>query len=203
MDAIHTISIRQLLSMEQEELRSHLLRLEPEERHARFSSSANDAFINQYVDRLELRGGAHYVLGAFIDGQLRGAAEFRINAEDARAAEVAFSVEGDFQRRGLGRALFRRLLYVARNRGVRRLCLVTEPANRPMRALAQQYGMHFQAGSDAEGSLTLLPATAFSLIEELMEENLAWTQERLQLMQGRFVSLAHSPRPEPTHQRLR
>lgn len=107
--------VRRLLPWEWRELRAHLLRLDPDDRQMRFCAPAGDRYIDTYCDRIDpLRTIA---LGCLVDGTLRGVAEL-IRVSDAWPirAEVALSVERDFQNRGIGGRLLARAFAVARNR---------------------------------------------------------------------------------------
>ena len=57
------------------------------------------------------------IWGFFFDGVLRGAAELRL-LEHPGEAEAALSIERAWQSRGVGSALFERVLLVARNRQI-------------------------------------------------------------------------------------
>ena len=101
-------------------LRDHLLRLDPESRHDRFSGFLDDSFIERYAAGCAADGT---IIVAYVEnGVVRGAAELHPpeQAEDF-VPEIAFSVEACARRQGVGSILFRRLLSEARWRGYRRL----------------------------------------------------------------------------------
>jgi RimJ/RimL family protein N-acetyltransferase len=60
------------------------------------------------------------VLGCFENGELCAAGELHQQGTE-RVAEVALTVEQPFQSRGIGTELLRRLVEIARNRGIRTL----------------------------------------------------------------------------------
>ena len=120
-------------------LRDHLLRLDPESRHDRFSGFLDDSFIERYAARCAADGT---IIVAYVEnGVVRGAAELHPpeQAEDF-VPEIAFSVEACARRQGVGSILFRRLLLEARWRGYRRLRVTTGAQNLAMRALASKFG---------------------------------------------------------------
>ncbi|RFA29177.1 hypothetical protein CAI21_10435 [Alkalilimnicola ehrlichii] len=167
--------LRQLYWPEKEALRAHLLRLGPEERRGRFAWAANDAFINRYIDNLEWTLSTYRAIGAFVDGELRGVAECRISRNDWRwDAELAFSVESAYQRQGIGSELFRRMVAMARNRGLNKISIMTESHNKAMHALARRNGMRLIAGPEVEGHMELEGPTPLSVAEEMIGESTAW-----------------------------
>src|SRR5262245_21156205 len=112
--------VRKLWMTEAQLYRDHVLRLDGASRRSRFGGTASDEFSRNYVD-LSLALEA-VVIGFFVDGTLRGAAELRpLGSALAREAEAAVSVEGPWQSQGVGSALLERVLLAARNRGIRRL----------------------------------------------------------------------------------
>jgi GNAT superfamily N-acetyltransferase len=130
-----TGTIRKLWPTDMQMFREHLLRLDPETRRNRFAMAASDAFMERYA---ETSFALDAVLFGYVEGAtLRAAAELRIIAR--REAEAAFSVEDVCRRRGIGSALFERLVITARNRRLRRLYMSCLAHNRPMQALARKF----------------------------------------------------------------
>ena len=110
----------------------------------------SDDFLVHYAERCFGQGDLLY--GAFIDGELIGAAELRSNSaiwsEQAPFgrhihAEAAFSVEEDYRRQGIGEKLFRRIQRAASNHGVESIEIICLPDNIGMKSLAQKFKMHF------------------------------------------------------------
>ena len=69
-------------------------------------------------------------------------------ADDATGAEISVAVADDWQDRGLGKLLLRRLIEHARTHGVRRLYSMDSAANEPMRRLARDVGFREQPDPD-------------------------------------------------------
>lgn len=158
--AAHHGVIRQLRPSEWPRFRDHLLRLDPRSRHDRFNGAIDDAFVETYADRCFAEGTA--VIGYLEGERVVGAAELHEKAgEDEPTAEIAFSVERAFQHRGIGAALFERLLEAAKGMGYARLRVTTHPDNAAMRALAQKFGvpLRFDHG-DTVGLISLPPVPA-------------------------------------------
>jgi GNAT superfamily N-acetyltransferase len=155
--------------------RDHLLRLDARSRHERFGGGMSNDFVVHYAEHCFGEGDLLY--GAFIDGELVGAAELRsasaIWSEQASfgrhiRAEAAFSVEQDYRRRGIGEKLFERIQRAASNHGVETIEIICLPDNIRMRSLAQKFKMQFTFDYCAlTGCLLALPPTPFSLIREV------------------------------------
>ena len=99
-----------------------------------------------------------------VDGEVRGAAELHPPQEASGGLpEIAFSVEREFRRKGLGTQLFQYLIAEARRRGYAQLRITTSADNEAMRALAHKFGAHltFRHGeSTGTIDLTKLPPDA-------------------------------------------
>jgi RimJ/RimL family protein N-acetyltransferase len=152
--------IRRLRPSDLPKFRDHLLRLDPVSRHDRFNGAVGEPFITAYAQRSFARGTT--VVGYIDAGSIRGAAEIHERPEESEpTAEIAFSVESEFQGRGIGALMFERLLAHARGMGYLRLRVTTHPENGRMRRLARKFNasLSFQAGETvAIISLEPLPA---------------------------------------------
>jgi GNAT superfamily N-acetyltransferase len=136
-------------------LRDHLLRLDPVSRHDRFNSFIGDGFIERYAAKCADDGTV--IIAYLRDGMVRGAAELHPPDGSAESLpEIAFSVEACARRRGVGSALFKRLIAEARSKGYRSLRITTSAQNEAMRALASKFGAHltFRRG-ESTGTIDL------------------------------------------------
>ena len=178
MEAASQDIIRRLWPADIALFRDHLLRLNPESRHDRFSSGVSDEFLVNYAEHCF--GAGDYVFGAFVDGQLRGAGELRsANAAWSESApfaqrplaEAAFSVEEGFRRQGIGEHLFKRILRAATNHGVGTIEILCQADNRAMQRLAAKFStqFHFEA-HEITGRLIARRPTAFSLWREASQD---------------------------------
>ena len=168
------LEIRRLWPSDAEAYRDHLLRLDPRSRHERFGGGMSDDFLVHYAEHCFGQGDLLY--GAFIDGELVGAAELRsnvaISSEQAPFsrhihAEAAFSVEKGYRRRGIGEKLFRRIQRAASNHGVETIEIFCLPDNIGMRSLAQKCKTHFTFEEcNLTGRLRARRPTPFSLVRE-------------------------------------
>ncbi len=149
--------IRQLRPSEETLFRNHLLRLDTASRRDRFNGVTDDQFVSAYSSRCFHDGTT--VVGYVVDGQVRGAAELHERPELVEpTGEIAFSVEQEYQHRGIGGQLFARLIESARGFGYERLLVTTHSQNDAMKALARRFDakLSFAAG-EAVGLIELAP----------------------------------------------
>jgi len=165
-DDTSTVSLRLLGRAERGAVMRHFLRLGPEERQHRFSHAASDDYIHRYCDGLEESGAI--LVGAFVDGEIRGLAELLGFAGSwPRTCEFAVSVQAAYQSRGIGTALIRQSLLVARNRWISRVCMTCLWENVRMRRIARAMGARVTTeGGEADGELRLLWPTCLSVLSE-------------------------------------
>src|SRR5471032_1381180 len=108
---------RKLLPYEMWRLREHLLRLSPADRRLRFFNAVGDVFIAEHCRRVACLGAV--VIGYFELGVLRGAAELHRGENLGDRAELALTVESEWQAHHVGTELLDRAITIAENRGVR------------------------------------------------------------------------------------
>lgn len=148
-------SIRTLTAREMPLLREHLLRLDQESRRDRFNGAADESFIESYAARCLVDGTV--VIAYVEDGKVLGAAELhQADSSEDGVPEIAFSVERQARRKGVGSVLFRRLITEAEGRGYDSLRITTGYGNEAMRALAHKFGAHltFRQG-ESTGTIDL------------------------------------------------
>jgi len=161
--------VRKLWIGEADAYRDHLLRLDPESRHRRFSGAVSDEIIARHAASITDFGVVVY--GFFLDGVLRGAAELRPAGAFADEAEAAFSVEAPWQSVGVGTALLEHTLLTARNRGIKRLQMQCLAENRRMQQLARKFDaeLTLEFGS-VVGVVDAPRSTQLSLIREAVAD---------------------------------
>lgn len=142
---------RKLRAGERRELEAHFLRLADEDRRLRFGGlSVKPQALAAYLRAIDWTRSV--MIGAFVDGSLRGVGQIAVAKGSALAAlpslwpradgaEFAVSVERDWQRRGLGRRLLAQAVVVARNRSIPALYMYCLPENERMRRLAARAGV--------------------------------------------------------------
>ncbi|MGE5203406.1 MAG: GNAT family N-acetyltransferase [Acidobacteriota bacterium] len=158
-------------------LRDHLTRLDVEGRLFRFGHAVSDERIDDYCASTDWRTSV--VLSAWIGGTMRAAGELKIlKGSWPPSAEVALSVERHFDSHGIGSELFRRLLVVARNRGIRRIYMLCLSENDRMLRIARKAIPDLRIGGDQiEGEIDLAPPTLLSLGDELYND--CWAAFRI------------------------
>ncbi|ASJ73102.1 hypothetical protein IMCC3135_15090 [Granulosicoccus antarcticus IMCC3135] len=93
---------RRVFRVEHDKIHEHFMRLDDVDRRTRFCGIVSDSYVLQYSAKP--RSPNDIVLGAFVDGGLRGVCE--LIADNDRTwpthAEIALSVESPWQNRGIG-----------------------------------------------------------------------------------------------------
>ena len=157
-------SIRTLTALEMPLLREHLLRLDPESRRERFNGAADENFVESYAARCLADGT---VVIAYVENEkVLGAAELhQPDTSPGSMPEIAFSVEREARRKGVGSILFKRLITEAEGRGYESLRITTGYSNEAMRALAHKFGAHltFRQG-ESTGHIDLKPEKLPSVV---------------------------------------
>lgn len=180
---------RKLWVTEYDAYRAHLLRLDADSRRMRFGMAVDDAFIENYAQRLNDMKSVVYA--HFIDGAVRAAAELRPLAFEMHGeAEAAFSVERPYQDTGIGTELLGRVIRAARNRSIRRLYMNCLAENRRMQAVARKYDavLAFEHG-EVVGEVAPSAAHYFSIWREAVEDEMSFVMAVLDL-QRRFMPAA-------------
>jgi ribosomal protein S18 acetylase RimI-like enzyme len=121
----------------------HLLRLSDKDRRLRFFGDAEDFLI-------EIHAGAaasdkRIVVICEEDGVIRAAAELLADPTRPEVGELAFTVEGDCQRKGMGSALMKEVIDAGVQAGFERLELEILPDNESMLALARRFFERIEA----------------------------------------------------------
>jgi len=156
---------RPLLQTEAARYSAHLLRLSSVDRRARFMGGLSDDAVRAHVDRIDWTQAI--ILAAIVGGEVRGAVELRLANP---RAELAISIEADWQSQGLGGMLVRRAFTMARNRSVRGIELYCLGDNHRMLRIAGRLSALISFdGGEVQCDFQLAPADAFSLALEAMD----------------------------------
>jgi GNAT superfamily N-acetyltransferase len=163
-------TIRKLWIGETGAYRDHLLRLDRESRHRRFSGAVSDEIITGHA--ATANGLGVVVHGFFVDGALRGAAELRQSGSlFSHEAEAAFSIEQPWQSHGVGTELLERTLLSARNRGIKSLRMDCLAENQRMQQLARKFDAEFSFDfGSVVGEVDPPRSTLLSLMREAMAD---------------------------------
>jgi GNAT superfamily N-acetyltransferase len=150
------VTIRPICKGDIELERQFIERLSPEARRYRFLytiATPSDSLLRRLTD-IDAENEAALI--AVIDEGLHqrevGVARFS-RTPDGRA-EVAVTVDGDWQGRGLATLLMQRLIAVARERGIRALFSIDPAGNDRMRGLAASLG--FQRRPDPQDATQVI-----------------------------------------------
>ena len=142
----------------------------------RFGGAVHDSFLDIYA-RSAFTGG-NMVFGAFVDGELLGVGEVKLlsNSLPIRA-EAAFSVVPEWQDKGVGDALFARIIAALQNRGVGSVLLWCRSSNHRMRHLADKHNaeLNFTSSDETQGEVRLPWPMPSSIIEEVCGEAIGYT----------------------------
>lgn len=182
-------NIRKLWPTEIDKFRDHLLRLDRDSRRMRFAHGVSSGFIADYASRMTEMGSIVY--GFLIDGEVHAAAELRRLGDTwGPEAEAAFSVETEFQDKGVGTELMGRVIRAARNRGVARLYMSCLAENGKMQAIARKHDavLKFEYG-EVIGEILPSRSNYFSLLEEEVDDRVGYMMAVLEI-QSRIVKAA-------------
>lgn len=119
-----------------EDYHAHLLRLDHRSKF-QFSPIADDAAIGSHC--LDLMARRAILIGAYLDGVMRGGAEI-VPDRSARCAAATCTVEMAFRDQGLERSLIGRMIEVGRNNRFAELALVRCGDQIAMRQVAARSG---------------------------------------------------------------
>jgi len=141
--------------------RAFIKRLSPESRRLRFlgqMNEASDELVKALTD-IDYRRDMAFVALVHRDREKReiGVARYGTN-KDGSVCECAVAVADEWRNRGLGVALMRHLIDVARSRGVRSMFSVDEADNAAMRDLAKFLG--FKRARDPEDATQVIHTLA-------------------------------------------
>jgi len=150
--------IARLDSDHEAQLSALLCDLEKSFRINRFGHPISDARLQRYAKEAAAR--AAYMAGAFDADRLIGVVE--VFAICDGVAEVAFVIDGDWRRQGLGSALLEAATRWAEQAGIATLRMFISRNNWPMRQLAHKAGARFDFDLD-EIRADVSVATAASL----------------------------------------
>jgi GNAT superfamily N-acetyltransferase len=121
----------------------HLLRLSPEDQRLRFFGEAPEYLVHIHAG--VAASDNRIVAICEENGMIRAAGELMPDPLRPEVGELAFTVEKDCQRKGMGAALMQELIDAGAKAGFRRLELEILPENESMLALARRFLNHVEA----------------------------------------------------------
>lgn len=175
-------AIRRLWVTETPALREHLARLGAEDRRMRFAGCVSASYVEAYANDALKRAIAAF--GWFENSTLRAVAELH-GSVLSHAGEAAFSVEPDYQGRGIGSALMARIVLSARNRGMRHLVVSCLSENSPMQKIARRHAAEITFHTmETVGTLDPGFPTGLSLLREAIAEGHGLARSMIDLQAG-------------------
>lgn len=167
-------TLKRLTELNRKKILEHFLRLDINSRSSRFCSPMTDENIGIYVKKIDFKNG---IFGVFNDNlDIIGVGECVFFKEkEKQTAEVAFTIEKDYQKNGLGNRLMKRVVQYANSRDVHELQMYCLRSNKAVLHLAKKYNLVPQyEGSEMSGVVTtpqVMPL--ISGFNEQFEENVA------------------------------
>jgi acyl-CoA hydrolase/GNAT superfamily N-acetyltransferase len=147
------VTIRPVKPVDQRRIQEHFYNLDKKDVISRFfhdkSSFVRDEMeeLSQidYIKNLTLVA----IVGEFGFGRVVAVGEYLLDAEDNNA-EIAFSVSRDFQGKGIGKILIKKLAEAARENGISGMHAYTSSRNKPMVKLFQMLPYKTQTSIDGD-----------------------------------------------------
>jgi RimJ/RimL family protein N-acetyltransferase len=196
-DPSKTVPIREIQAADAQKILKHIKALSAEDRYLRFGYAASDEQIEGYVDSLDfVRDSLFGIYNRRLDLIAMAHLSYSINPDCASCAEFGVSVARSSRGRGYGTQLFDRAITHSRNEGVRMLFVHALSENTAMLKIAKRVGARIEReGSDSEAHLVLPPADFDSRVEEMMDQQIAWTDYQLKSQAKQFWALLGLKRP--------
>jgi GNAT superfamily N-acetyltransferase len=165
-----TIPVRRVWESGRVAFERHLLALDIRDLRLRFGIPLTPERIAAYAAAIDLTVDRIY---AVFDDRLEVVGAVHLGMTD-HAAELGLSVSSDHRRRGVGAALFARVIQHARNRGIRRIYMHCLAENHAVIRIARRAGMRIVVSAgEADAFLTIPAGDAESLSGEFVADQLA------------------------------
>jgi RimJ/RimL family protein N-acetyltransferase len=142
------VIVRPIDSDDVELERRFITELSPESRRFRFLATINQPSEGLLRLLTNIDPSRDAALGALDASAERLVGVARFSSGPGGTAEVAVTVSDDWQHRGLGSVLARRLIDLARRRGIRQFYSIDSDGNRAMHRLAKKLGFDHRTDPD-------------------------------------------------------
>lgn len=167
-------TLKRLSHIHKKQVLNHFLRLDKESRASRFFSSTSNENMQNYVEKIDFNNGIFGIFNENLDIIGLGECVF-FKEKEKMTAEVAFTVEKQYQGNGLGNKLMKRVVQYANSKDVHELQMYCIRTNQAILHLAKKYKLVPQYdGTEISGVVktpNILPL--FSSINEQFEDNVA------------------------------
>jgi RimJ/RimL family protein N-acetyltransferase len=203
LETVHqTIPIREIKPSHANKIHKHLTALSPEDRYLRFGYAANDEQIGHYIQSINFeRDSLFGIYNRRLDLIAMAHLSYSIDPNCASCAEFGVSVAQPSRGRGYGTRLFDRAITHARNVGVRLMFVHALSENTAMIKIAKRAGAKVERdGPDSQAHLMLPPADMDSRWEEMVDQQVAWTDYQLKTQAKQFWGWLETNHPSRTGQ---
>jgi RimJ/RimL family protein N-acetyltransferase len=203
-DLSQTVPIREIKPTHVGKIHKHLKALGPDDRYLRFGYAATDEQIGEYIHSLDFeRDSLFGIYNRRLDLIAMAHLSYSIDPDCASCAEFGVSVAHASRGRGYGTRLFERAITHARNEGVRLLFVHALSENTAMIKIAKRAGARIERdGSDSQAHLRLPPADFDSRMEEMLDQQVAWTDYQLKTQAKQFWAWLGLHRPRTKNSTL-
>jgi ribosomal protein S18 acetylase RimI-like enzyme len=155
--------VRHLRESDSGSLSAHWGRLDRNDLHERFNGSIAEDSLGAYLADLFSPGSI--IAGYIEDGDIRGVGELRPTFQGmSYDAELAFSIETAWKRRGIGTRLMRVLIRDGGENGYTRIGFETNSHNVAMKALARKFGAQLRFGEGETSGTITIPRRQFQIV---------------------------------------
>lgn len=174
---------RRLIGCDKEQLKTHLLKLQGEDRRLRFGAVVTDAIIEKYVD--DSIGDVWF--GCF-DDQLISACHVAVTNNEA---ELGCSVDKEYRGAGLAQVMFDRAVTHIRSMGIETVYMHCLTENQAMKHIAKKNDMTLVSSyGETDATVKVQPATAVTRFRDAYMDRLALydilMKNNLKLFQSTF-----------------
>ena len=164
-------TVRRVLPDEYYKYRKHLKSLDAHSKYLRFGYHIQDSMIDSLCDKFEAELDKN-ILFCIENDELEFVAVGHIALQDEM--ELAFSVLTEYQGKGLGNQLFKRVIQWCRTNSKLKGCMVCLSTNSVVKHLCLKYGIHLKNdGPETMASIELDQPNLGTYITEATESNLA------------------------------
>jgi GNAT superfamily N-acetyltransferase len=155
--------MRRLRKSDSDKVSAHWSRLERHDRHERFNGAVAGDFLEYYSAHLFSPGSI--IAGYFENGEIRGVGELRPTGRgQSFDAELAFSVEAAWKRRGIGTRLMRMLMRDGGATGYARIGFETNSENVAMKALGRKFNARMRHGGGESCGVITIPEQQIQIV---------------------------------------
>lgn len=157
---------RKLTPSDRPAIRAHFARMSQDDVRLRFGHAVTPGAVTNHIEQLDFRD--NILLGHVDGGLVRGFIEILpLGDTPPRKAELALTVEQDWQGHGIGTELCRRGLIMACNRRIERVFMVCLTENVRMQRVAEKLeGKVLSRHGDVESEVMLPQPSPWSFAQE-------------------------------------